>query len=287
MLSRRLLILFLCVPYAYVILVRGQKDNAPQIETDDASDNRRLRKSSLPIVKFYALGDGPYGYQQRQRFPSQLKRMDSRPEFAVHLGNVRERQQDCDSTHLDQAANALINNSKIPTFVLPGEADWYTCKDQESAWAGWSRNFLRFEDNWNHNLPVRHQDGTPENFSFIHKGVLFCSFHVLNASILNVEIWNEKVKANVRWLESELVSNAFQNDVGAIVLLAHAQPHTRRYREFYESLLIVSSQIDKPIMYLHGAEKQFSVERDFSVHNILSVSIARGRWDGRSHGNYC
>ena len=57
MLSRRLLILFLCVPYAYVILVRGQKDNAPQIETDDASDNRRLRKSSLPIVKVYALGD--------------------------------------------------------------------------------------------------------------------------------------------------------------------------------------------------------------------------------------
>ena len=119
------------------------------------------------------------------------------------------------------------------------------------------------------------------------RGVLFCSFRVLNASILNVEIWNEKVKANIRWLESELVSNAFQNDVGAIVLLAHAQPHTRRYREFYESLLIVSSQIDKPIMYLHGAEKQFSVERDFSVHNILSVSIARGRWDGRSHGNYC
>ena len=91
-----------------------------------------------------------------------------------------------------------------------------------------------------------------------------------------MEIWNEKVKANVRWLESELVSNAFQNDVGAIVLLAHAQPHTRRYREFYESLLIVSSQIDKPIMYLHGAEKQFSVERDFSVHNILRVSIAQG-----------
>ena len=116
--------------------------------------------------------------------------------------------------------------------------------------------------NWNHNLVhVRHQDGTPKTISFIHKGVLFCSFHVLNASILNVEIWNEKVKANVRWLESELVSNAFQNDVGAIVLLAHAQPHTRRYREFYESLLIVSSQIDKPIMYLHGNEKQFSERR--------------------------
>jgi hypothetical protein len=269
MCSRLVLLLF----FSFA-LASEQEDNA--LLLSGIVDNRRMSELSCDIVVFYAVGNTPYGVRERQRFSSQLGRLDLRPEFLVHLGNVRERQQDCFPPHLDQAAAILKKGSRIPTFVLPGEADWYTCLDQESSWEQWSSIFVRFEDNWNHKLNVRHQVDTPENFSFIHKDVLFVSFHVLNTTVVDWGVWQEKVNANIQWLKSEVASNALHDDVGAVVLMAHALPHNRRYRDFYNAVVQVLSQITKPIMFLYGDGDAFSVSRDLQLHNVLRVSVAKG-----------
>lgn len=245
-------------------------------EVHPVVDSRRLSESPSGVVKFYALGDTPYGVRERVRFPMQLNRMESRADFLVHLGNIRERQQDCYPPHLDQASAILLKHSLMTTFVLPGEADWYTCLQQNSAWDLWLNTFAVFEDNWNHKMSVRHQVGNPENFSFVHKGVLFISFHILDVSVVDRNSWDALVKANIRWLESELVTRFSSKDVGAIVMFAHAKPHVRRHRDFYDSLLRIASTIAKPIMYLHSDEDKFSATRDFPVTNIVRVSLPKG-----------
>lgn len=235
-----------------------------------------VEASAREIVKFYAFGDAPHGDRERQRFPAQLQRMESRPDFLVHLGDFHERQKNCDLSQIDNAADSLVQQSTLPVFAVPGDSDWYNCNDQESAWEKWSTRFLRFEDNWNHQFQVRHQASRIENWSFKHKGVLFVSFHILASSVRDWDVWNQKVHDDVLWLESELVSNAFQDSIGAIVLMAHAQPHTRRYREFYDSLMHLASRIEKPMLYLHGSDDEFNVAKDFPSENILRVSVARG-----------
>lgn len=271
MFSRLFILLF--VSFA---LADKRDDNEPLRSAGSIVDNRRMSELSCDVVIFYALGNTPYGVRERQRFSSQLGRLDLRPEFLVHLGNVRERQQDCFPPHLDQAAAILKKSSRIPSFVLPGEADWYTCLDQESSWEQWSRNFVRFEDKWNHKFSVRHQVETPENFSFLHKDVLFVSFHVLNTTVVDWSAWQERVNSNIQWLESEVALNALNDDVGAIVLMAHAMPHNRRHRDFYNAIVRVASQITKPVMYLYGDGDAFGVKYDLELHNVLRVSVAKG-----------
>lgn len=253
-------------------LSRAQNDD----ELHSIVGSPHMNESSSGVVKFYAVGDTPYGVRERVRFPSQLNRMELRADFLVHLGNIRERQQDCYPPHLDQAAEIMLKHSRTTTFVLPGEADWYTCLQQNSAWDHWMKTFAFFEDNWNHKLSVRHQTGTPENFSFVHKGILFVSFHILNLPVVDRNAWDALVKANTRWLESELVTNFSSKDVGAIVMLSHAKPHIRRHRGFYDSLLHVASSIAKPMMYLHGDEDKFTMTSDFPVPNLLRVSLPNG-----------
>jgi hypothetical protein len=242
--------------------------------TDSGFVHRSLQRlSSLEVVKFYAVGDGPRGNRERLRFPQQVDRLEPRPDFMVHLGNLKEREMNCNLSSLRQAASAMRQHSKVPTFIVPGEADWYYCTDQEVAWNQWSDLFLNFEDNWNHPFTVKRQRERPENFSFLHQGVLFVSFHILSAAVLDWAAWNQKVQDDVVWLERELVSNAFADDVAAVVLLAHTSPHARRYREFYASLVHISSLLEKPLLYLHGGVESFQMNRDLGVNNILRVGV--------------
>mmetsp|Transcript_41558 Transcript_41558/g.47232 ORF Transcript_41558/g.47232 Transcript_41558/m.47232 type:complete len:322 (-) Transcript_41558:4-969(-) len=239
--------------------------------------NRKLQKrSSSKIVKFGAFGDTPHGDRERKHFPQRLQQIEARLDFLVHLGDIYERQKNCDTSRFDEAAKALKYYSRVPTFVIPGEADWYNCHDQETAWDDWSEKFLNFTNNWNHRFKVRHQEGRPENFAFNHNGVLFVSFHIISASVRDWKPWKKQVKDNVLWLHHEVVNNAFSDDVAAIVLMAHAKPHIRRYRLFHESLIQVTSHIEKPFLYLHTDEHEFQYEREFLVKNMLRVSVGHG-----------
>jgi predicted phosphodiesterase len=108
-----------------------------------------MTESSLNLVTFYAMSDGPYGSKARQSFTKQLQCLESRPEFLVHLGDVHERKKECTLSHFDSTVDDLLRNVHVPTFVLPGDADGYECNDQSAAWNKWSeKRFLHFEQNW-------------------------------------------------------------------------------------------------------------------------------------------
>ena len=225
------------------------------------------------VVSFYVMGDGPYGSKGRKMFVDQLQRLEKRPEFLVHLGDVHEREKNCNLGHFDTPADDLLHQVKVPTFVLPGETDWYECNGQAAAWNKWSERFMKFHEHWPHYLDVRHQESRPENFAFTHKGVLFIGLHVLYATVQDWGIWNKLVHDDTIWFEEQVNTYAYSKDVGAIVLLCHAYAHPRRYQEFYDSFVLHAKALEKPVLYLHGDEHNFLVDRLFPASNILRVVV--------------
>lgn len=259
MMRSALLLLFL------VASVHGDAIPHPSNTTDAAE------KSAKEFVSFYVMGDGPYGTRGRDIFSSQLQRLERRPEFMIHLGDTHERQKDCNLDHYDEAANMMLDNVNVPTFVLPGETDWYECNDKTAAWNKWSERFLKFHENWQHSLDVKHQEERLENFSFVHKGVLFVGLHVLDATVDDWEEWDKQVRDDAVWLKEQC--EAHGQDVGAVVLLCHAHAHSRRYKEFHDELLIQANALDKPMLYLHGDTHNFLVDHRFPSPNIQRVAI--------------
>lgn len=258
---------WICLSFLLFIGVHGEAVPKPTNNTTPV--HMPLKQT----VSFYVMADGPLGTRGRERFADQLQRLESRPEFVVHLGDVHERQRDCNLKHYDTAANDLLQHVHVPTFVIPGDADWYECSDKTAAWNKWSSRFLNFHQEWpSHSLDVRHQEDRPENFAFVHKGVLFIGLHVLYATVDEWRSWNELVHDDAVWLNEQLDSFAYADDVGAIVLFCHAYAHPRRYKEFYNDLVHQADDIGKPILYLQG-DDTFVVDRIFPSSNILRVVL--------------
>lgn len=266
-----LLLLFLCIRW-----IQGEGILKPAPPTNTAGNENvaaTQQSRSQNTVSFYVMGDGPYGSKGRERFPDQLQRLTSRPEFVIHVGDVHERQKECNLALYDRAADDFLQHVHVPTFVLPGDADWYECNDKAESWNKWSSRFIMFHKNWSHSLDVRHQVERPENFAFTHKGVLFVGFHVLDATVDDWDPWNEQVHDDTVWLNQQLDTHAYGDDVGAVVLLCHAYAHPRRYKEFYEALMRHAKALDNPILYIHGDTHNFLVDRRFPASNILRVVL--------------
>lgn len=241
---------------------------------NDRSRRPLNMEGTLSRVVFYAMSDGPEGSNARKQFPRVLQRLESRPEFLVHLGDVHERQKDCTLSHFDTTADNFLEHVNIPTFVVPGDADWYECNDKAAAWNKWQDRFSSFHLNWEP-LPfdVKQQDARQENFAFNYKGVLFVGLHVLDATVRDWDTWHEIVHDDAVWLQEQLDASALDDNIGAIVLFCHAYAHPRRYHEFYNVLVDKAKDIGKPVLYLQGDTHSFVVDRRFPVPNMLRVVV--------------
>ena len=216
------------------------------------------------------MSDGPVGINERMHFASQLHALDTRAEFVIHLGDIHERQKICNNDFLQQPADTMRSNLLVPILMVPGGNDYYECDDQKEAWKKWTNLFLGFEGNWTRSFTLERQSGRPENFVFVLKNILFLGVHVINATVTDWDALNRLVHDDAVWLEESVLAHLDQ--VGAIVIMAHAFPHSRRYREFYDTLVRITSEYSKkPFLYLQGNDKGFDVEHIFSSQNVLRV----------------
>ena len=252
-----------------------------EITTDTSSttmSSRQLLHSDRNgTIVFYALSDGPFGNREREQFGSVLKSLESRADFIVHLGDSHERTRDCEESRYAVVADTFKASATAPTFVLPGDNDWYDCTDQEYAWKNWTKHFLGFQNNWpNHGFNVSPQHERPENFAFVHKSTLFVGLHIISASVTDWESWDRKVNDDSIWLRRVFDWHRNNPNVSAMVLMSHAHPHHRRYKGFIDTLEEVTVGVQKPIMYLQGDLQEFLVDRPFQNTNILRVVLDKG-----------
>ena len=99
-------------------------------------------------VKFYTMSDSPVGTNERVHFASQIRDLDTRAEFVIHLGDSHERQKICNNDLLQQTADTMQSNILIPVLMVPGTNDYYECDNQMEVWEAWKNLFLGFEGNW-------------------------------------------------------------------------------------------------------------------------------------------
>ena len=164
----------------------------------------------------------------------------------------------------------MQSNLLIPVLMVPGANDYYERDNQMEAWEAWKDYFFGFKGNWARSFTLARQNGRPENFTFVLKSILFLGVHVINASVTDWDSLNKLVHDDAVWLEESVLAHS--DEVGTIVILAHAFPHIRRYREFYDTLVRIAFKYSqKPFLYLQGDGKGFDVEHIFPSQNVLRV----------------
>jgi len=71
-------------------------------------------------ITFYAMADAPYTDHERENImPYQIKNLSSSADFLVHLGDLQDAADGCQESAY-QAASAILKQSNIPVFVIPG-----------------------------------------------------------------------------------------------------------------------------------------------------------------------
>lgn len=237
---------------------------------------RRLLESPDRVV-FYAMGDVPYGVPQKERLPFQMEALENRAEFVVHLGDLKVRNANLCINEEYQQVSDMLQMSKAPVLIVPGDNDWMECNNRTNAYKLWGEVFHRFEEKWTSPLNVRYQEGRSENFAFSHKGVHFIGLHVLWKSFQEEPELYKIVQDDVDWLRNEQ-SRIYDPDIGAVVLFAHTFPKHNKYKPLYEILELTVAGTDKPFIFVQGDLHKFTISNPYDgLPNFLLVSVDMGR----------
>ncbi len=212
-------------------------------------------------VQFYVTSDVPFNTADETKLSRELAELSpENGEFLIHLGDVGDASVNMCTLGVYQDAAALLKESPVPVFVLPGNNDWNDCPDPRSALSNWMDELNRFEENFVkddndgddvNNLPlVRRQLARNENFSFLHKGVLFIAFHLVDGRVQSESEWSLRIAQDVAWMDEVLNVHGVE-EYRAIVIMAHAAP-TPKIGDFIWPMKESLSKIHKPVLYLHA-----------------------------------
>lgn len=207
-------------------------------------------------VKFYVTNDVPHNMADEVKLARDLANLHPRNgDFLVHLGDVGDASIDMCTMNVYKDAADLLKQSPIPVFVLPGDEDWNNCPDPRTAFGYWMEELNRFEENFdkaeNTNFPsVKRQMARSENFSFLHKGVLFIAFHLVDGTVQSESEWSLRIAEDVAWMDEEFNDHGVE-EYRAIVIMAHAAP-TSKIGDFVWPLKDTLMKLKKPVLYLHA-----------------------------------
>ncbi len=232
------------------------------------------KKSLTPqqAVTFYAMGDVPYAPAEFLLLPKQISNLPKDAEFVVHLGDIKSGKVPCIEAVYQQVAK-MLSQAAAPVFIIPGDNEWNDCTDPTLAWKYWNKHFMRFDQRWNHQLPVFRQLEREENFSWVKGKVLFIGLNIVGGRVHNPAEWKQRHADSLDWIHRNL--RRFGDEVMSLVVFGHATP-TKKHVDFFEPFAKEAQQFKKPILYLHGDGHRWIHDRPFAAKNILRVQVDQG-----------
>ena len=234
---------------------------------------RNLRSSGQ--LHFYVMGDAPYLDKELERFPLQVAALENRADFTVHVGDMKQRNLECPSGSYEQVAS-ILKDSPSPTFIVPGDNDWYECADSEAAYDVWQDTLGLLDEHWTKKAyDVRHQPGRPEHFAFTFNDVHVIGLHVVHASFVTQPMLFNISDDTTAWFRNELPHIAAAK---AVVIFAHTFPSHPKYNPFYKALEnAVLTMPSTPFVYLQGEHHNFQVDNPFPwAGNFVRVIVDKG-----------
>ncbi|QXD25245.1 hypothetical protein F7C95_04915 [Opitutia bacterium ISCC 51] len=252
------------------------------------------RPTTPPLFTFAVMGDVPYGLTpeeiegEKVILREQISRLNENTaiEFVAHVGDIKKGAPPCEPEVYESVAE-ILKTSTHPVFIIPGDNEWNDCTNPTEAWKLWESNFMRFEENWTHDLDAAHQPERDENFAFIRDGVLFLGINLVNGKVHDWEEWESRIEDDRRWLEIQFKEHS--DEAFAAVIFAHANPGSRLNNEFvykkqaFRPLIeyldqTTSTDFTKPILFIHGDGHKWIADLPFpnAGNRIGRIQLTQG-----------
>lgn len=218
------------------------------------------------------MGDVPYTADQEFVLQRQISTLPGDGRFVVHVGDIKAGATPCDESIYINVAE-MLQQISMPVFIIPGDNEWNDCVDPVEGWRFWQKHYLRFDQNWQHKLPVFRQFELEENFSFVVDEVLFVGINLVGGRVHDADEWQRRHQQNIDWLKKNL--SQFGGDVHSLVVFGHANP-AAKHEDFFAPFVKEAKGFGKPILYIHGDGHKWIKDRPFDAQNILRVQVDQG-----------
>jgi hypothetical protein len=249
------------------------------------------------VLSFCAIGDTPYLGSDtsalRQTFQDAVLQ-DC--QFVTHIGDFKSSWEACSNELLKERV-ALLNESSLPLFYVPGDNEWTDCgRGVLNSYNPEERlEYLRSivaKDNVSlgkKTLPLERQttqvnaQAIPENIRWMHSQCAFVglnlsgSYNGIGTKGIDEKKRVEREKANNVWMASA-AQWAQDNKARAMVVLAHANvsmdlgvdsdrlsaKRRQGFTPFKLSLEKLLTEWKNPLLYIHGDTHRFQVNNPWS-----------------------
>ncbi len=235
------------------------------------------------VTKIFFIADTPYSDKERYNLmPNHVDELRDEGDFVVHLGDLMYAVTDRCREEAYSIAAQILQRSKMPTFVLPGDNDINDCPSIQHGEDMWMKYFHLFDEkHWSHSFDLTRWGKLNESFGFLHKRVLFLGLNMVGGTPYS---WQEKSNRHKEHLEQvKSLFDKHEDNFDVIVLMKHAiprYPHSdffgngNRDGLFYDMI----KEMGKPTIHLHGDwHEYYEIEEEYGIANYVRISL-----DGKS-----
>ena len=244
--------------------------------------------STAATVRFSAMGCGPSKTPDEaalQHHIAQENRSNPKSAFLVHLGDINAgslaKSGKLGEDRYAAVAGWLSDRNKIPTYIVPGDNEWNDRPDPDVGWGFWEKHLMKLNDRFDPPWVTERQDVPPENFAFVHGGVLFIGLNVVGGTVHDPVEWATRFKQDNDWVEAQYLKHAAK--VRAAVVMAQAnvvgqgkpkvavnllfKPFTSRFAE-------LSASFGKPVLFIHADGHNWTKDRPWkTAQNVTRVQV--------------
>ncbi len=222
-----------------------------------------------PLV-FSATGCGPYKPAEEPLLEKYVEMVgaDKRSEFFVHLGDVVSGSKKVWPESQYEKIAGILRKCTIPTFVVLGDNEYNDLDRPDEGLRFWKKHFLHFDKQFKTPWEVARQEKRPENFAWLHKGVIVIGINLVGGRVHDKNEWKKRLQDDADWTGACLAK--WRKDARAAVVLGQATPtiaHDRFFKQFAEQC----KQFAKPVLYLHADGHVWQVHKAWRAPNLLRV----------------
>ncbi|GKY91704.1 hypothetical protein MPSEU_000142200 [Mayamaea pseudoterrestris] len=246
------------------------------IVTISATVARKNNKASEVPLTIYVTSDVPYAVADQKKFIHDLGLIKTKANYIVHLGNIQNvSETNCGLAQYMEVA-AMLEETKIPTFIVPGEDDWANCPDQHIGFARWNNTFAKFAHKTGSRMKVDYQQRRLENFAFVEKNVLFLSVHVIGGKPTTYSEFLSRMKDNMNWIRGMYKLHA--EEVSGVVIFGNAAPGLVQLQDFFDSMASLLGPTGKTVLYIHSnsGSSGVSLHKPFGYSNMVTIQAPVG-----------
>ncbi|MEA3277528.1 MAG: hypothetical protein U9Q81_20040 [Pseudomonadota bacterium] len=234
-----------------------------------------------PAVRFFVIGDVPYDEGEVLQLETLLEReLEKTLPFIAHVGDVKGGSSPCVDQTLRRIAE-LFRAQPVPVVYTPGDNEWTDCRKPAAGGYDPMERLERVRRLFYaepavlrlNALNAEQPDSDfPENYFFLHNGVLFVAVHVVGShnnmvpnDVSAMAEFEARSAANRRHLLGA-VKTANAVNASALVLLFHANPGLesstapRGFGPFREDLAAVLQGYAGPVLAVHGDRHRYKLD---------------------------